>query len=193
MSMWQAVIVDGREGVVRAFIAGFATDHGVAPGSVILGDDVGLDGGSVGEWLLELIGRGHHVLLAPDRVASELVNAIARAGDAVGLRVERAHPVAGARFDLRAETFSREAARAVRDALGTLPAGVRVEDRREEEQAGPEGQGVELYAPVHDYRFVLTGRVTGSVGGVVEVRNRLAAIETVALQPLQLIESDRPA
>jgi hypothetical protein len=193
MSTWQAVVVDGREGALRAFIAGFATDHGATPGSVVVGGDVGLDGGSVGEWLLELVGKGHHVVLAPARVADELVDAIGRAGDAVGLRVERTHPVAGASFAMRLETFSREVAGTVRAGLEALPPGVRVEDRHEEEQVSAEGRGVELYAPVHDYRFALSGRVTGPVGGVVEVRTRLAAVEAMSLEPLRLIETDRPA
>src|SRR5262245_60721830 len=107
MSTWQAIVVDGREGALRAFVAGFATDHEAAPGSVILGDDVGLDDGSIGEWLRELIGRGHSVLLAPAGVAEALVDALTRSGDAVGLRVARTHPVAGARFDVQLETFSR--------------------------------------------------------------------------------------
>jgi hypothetical protein len=193
MGAWQAVVVDGHEEAVRAFVAGCVADQGAPPDSVIVGDDVGLDGGSLGEWLLDLMGKGHHVLLAPAPLADALAAAIVRAGGTVGLRVERSHPVAGARFDVRLETFSREVAQAVRGALEMLPAGVRVEDRREKEEASGEAHGVELYAPVHDYRFTLSARVTGPVDGVVQVRSRLADIEAVSLERLQLIEADRSA
>ena len=148
---------------------------------------------SLGEWLLELIGKGHHVVLAPAPLADALVDAIDRRGDEIGLRVERSHPVAGACFDVALETFSREVAPAVRGALDALPAGVRVEDRREKEQSSGEGHGVELYAPVHDYPYTLSARVTGPVAGVLEVRSRLAEIEAVSLERLQLIEADRSA
>ena len=72
MSAWEAIVVDGRERDLRAFLAGFAGDRGVDPGMLVLGDDVGLEAGSVGEWLLELIGTGHHVVLAPDTLALAL-------------------------------------------------------------------------------------------------------------------------
>ena len=193
MSAWRAVVVDGKEGAVRSFVARFSADQGTSPGPVIVGDDIGLDAGSIGEWLLDLIGRGHHVLLAPAHVADRLEHAIAGAQDETGLRVERTHPVAGACFDVALETFSREVAQAVRGILDGLPAGVRVEDRREKEEASAEGHGVELYAPMHDYRFTLSARVTGTIDGVVQVRSRLADIEAVSLEPLQLIEADRPA
>lgn len=188
MSTWHAVVVDGRERDLRSFVAGFATDHGASPGSVLFGDDLGLDGGSFGEWLLDLLGKGHHVVLAPAPVADALVEAIARAGNQVGLRVERTRPVASASFGVRLEAFSREVAETARGVLEALPPGVGVEDRQEVEQSTPEGRGVELYAPVHDYRFALSCRVKGPVEGVVAVRSRLAAIEAVVLEPLRLTD-----
>jgi len=188
MSTWTAVVVDGRERDLRAFIAGFTGDRGVDPASVVLGDDVGLEAGTIGEWLLELIGTGHHVVLAPAVLADALAEAIEQRGDEVGLRVERSHPVEGVTFAFRVETFSREVAAAVRAALGAVP-GVRVEDRQEREQVTPEGgRGVELYAPLHDYAYTLSGRVTGPVAAVLDVRRRLAEIESASLEALHVTE-----
>jgi Na+/H+ antiporter NhaD/arsenite permease-like protein len=172
----------------RARSAGFAGDRGLDPASVVLGDDVGLDTESIGEWLRELIGEGHHVALAPAALAEALAEAIERGGDEIGLRVERRHAISGAQFGVRVETFSREAALAVQSALDALPAGVRVEDRQEAEQVTEDGRGVELYAPVHGYRYTLSARVAGAVGGVLEVRRRLSEIETAALGPLTVAE-----
>src|SRR5215475_6786400 len=117
MSTWTAVVVDGRERDLRAFIAGFTGDRGVDPDSVVLGDDAGLEAGAIGEWLLELIGKGHHVVLAPAVLADAFAEAIEQRGDEVGLRVERCHPVEGVTFAFRVETFSRDVAAAVRAAL----------------------------------------------------------------------------
>jgi hypothetical protein len=188
MSGWEAVVVDGRERDLRAFVAGFTGDRGVDPASVVLGDDVDLEAGSIGEWLLDLIGEGHHVVLAPAPLADALVEAIRQRGDEIGLRVERSHPVAGASFVVRVETFSREVSSAVRGALDALPPGVRVEDRQESEQSTAEGHGVELYAPIHDYTYTLWARVTGPIAGVLEVRRRLSEIEAATLEPLHVLE-----
>jgi hypothetical protein len=188
VSAWEAIVVDGRERDLRVFIAGFAGDRGIDPGAVILGDDVGLEAGSVGEWLLELIGKGHHVVLAPAPLAEALAEAIRKSGDEIGLRIERRHPVAGVRFDVQVETFSREVASAVRAAIDAPPEGIRVESRQESEKSTGEAHGVALYAPVHDYTFTLTARVTGPVAGVLEVRRRLSEIEAATLGPLHVTE-----
>jgi hypothetical protein len=188
VSAWEAIVVDGRERDLRAFVAGFAGERGVDPGMIVLGDDVGLEAGSVGEWLLELIGKGHHVVLAPDTLAGALADAIGQGGDEVGLAVERTHPVSGARFDVRVKTFSREVASAVRSAIDTPPAGVQLEARQESERSTGEAHGVELYAPVHEYTYTLSARVTGPVAGVLEMRRRLAEIEAANLEPLHVTE-----
>src|SRR4030095_12638003 len=56
--------------------------------------------------------------------------------------------------------------------------------RQESEKSTGEAHGVALYAPVHDYTFTLTARVTGPVAGVLEVRRRLSAIDAATLGPL---------
>jgi hypothetical protein len=188
MSAWEAVVVDGRERDARAFIAGFAGDRGLDPTSVVLGDDVGLDTESIGEWLRELVGEGHHVVLAPAALAEALAEAVEHGGEEIGLRVERRHAISGAQFGVRVETFSRQAALAVRSALDELPPGVRIEDRQEAEQSTEARRGVELYAPVHDYRYTLSARLAGAVEGVLEVRRRLSEIETASLGPLHVDE-----
>jgi hypothetical protein len=188
MSIWKAIVVDGRERDLHAFIAGFTGDRGIDPRDVILGDDVGLEAGSIGEWLLELVGKGHHVILAAAALADALAQAIQQCGEDVGLRVERSHEVAGASFVFRIDTFSRDVAAAARAALHALPADVRVEERQESEQSTGDGHGVELYAPLHDYTYALSGRVTGPVGGVLEVRRRLAEIEAAVLESLYVTE-----
>ena len=184
MSTWQAVVVEGQERTLRAFVAGFAGDRGIDPAGVVLGDDVGLEVSSIGEWLLELVGQGHHVVLAPEALGAALADAIAQKGKDVGLRVERVHGIESASFAVHVETFSREVSAAVRDALDPLPAAVRLDDRQEQEESTGEPHGVELYAPVHEYSYRMSGRVTGPVAGVLEVRRRLGEIEAASLEPL---------
>jgi hypothetical protein len=161
MSTWQAVVVEGQELNLRAFVAGFTGERGVDPASVVFGDDVGLDAGSIGEWLLELVGQGHHVVLAPEALGAALAAAIRQIGEDVGLRVERAYDIESASFEVRVETFSHEVSTAVCTALDTLPAGVRVDDRQEHEESTGEPHRVELYAPVHEYSYRVSRRVTG--------------------------------
>jgi hypothetical protein len=191
MSTWQAIVVEGSERTLRAFVAGFTGDRGIDPVSVVLGDDVDLEVSSIGQWLLELVARGHHVVLAPEPLGAALTDAIEHTGGDVGLRVERAHDVESARFGLRVETFSREVSSAVRAELDALPPGVRVDDRHEEEESTGEPHGVELYAPLHEYTYRASGRVTGPLAGVLEVRRRLREIEAASLESLHVVDAAR--
>jgi len=191
MSTWQAVVVEGQQRALRAFVAGVTGDRGADPASVVLGDDVGLEVGSIGEWLLELVGQGHHVVLAPEPLGTALTEAIEQTGKELGLRVERVQSIESAWFVVHVETFSREVSDAVRGALHDLPAGVRVNDRDEREESTGEQHRVELYAPVHEYSYRMSGRVTGPVTGVLEVRRSLGEIEAASLERLHVADGAR--
>ena len=98
--------------------------------------------------------------------------------------MERVHGIESASFAVHVETFSREVSAEVRGALEPLPAGVRLDNRQEQEESTGEPHRVELYAPVHGYSYRMSGRVTGPVVGVLEVRRRLGEIEAASLEPL---------
>ena len=186
MSDWHAIVVEGGEREVRSFVAGFLADRQMDPAAVILGDDVGLEPESLVERLRALLRGGHHALLVPHDLAAPLIEALSRVGGNVGLRVADRNPIADAVFDLEAEVFSREVSAAIRAALQGLPQGVRFEQHAEQEEARADHKGVELYAPVHDYTYRVKARVAGPLGGVLDVRRRLGAIEAVVLSPLRL-------
>jgi hypothetical protein len=129
------------------------------------------------------------VVLAPEALGAALADAIEQTGEAVGLRVERVHGIESASFVVHVETFSREVSAAVRGVLDALPAGVRLENRQEQEESTGEPHRVELYAPVHEYTYRVSGRVTGPVAGVLEVRRRLGEIQAASLDSLHMVDA----
>lgn len=187
MSDWHAIVVEGGERELRGFVAGFLADRQTDPSRVVLGDDAGLEHESLVERLRALLRGGHHAVLVPEDLAAPLVEAFARAGGDLGLRVADRHPIAGARFDCEAEVYSREVSSAIRAALQALPDGVHFEQHGEDEETHAEYEGVEIYAPVHDYTYRVTARVAGPLAGVLAVRRRLEAIEAVTLSSLHLV------
>ena len=186
MNEWQVIVIEGHQRDVRAFVAGFVADRKVDPTQVVFGDDVGLEPESLGARLRGLLRGGHHAMLAPSELASALADAIARGGDALGLRVADRHPIPGATFALDAEVFSREVSATIRAALRPLPDGVRFTQHAEHEHEHTEDKGVELYAPAHHYIYRVQGRLAGPLESMLTVRRRLAEIEAVRLTPLHL-------
>jgi len=191
MSAWHEVLLDGSDAAARAFVAGFAAGHGEPESRVVFGDDVDLEPASLGARLRDLLHAGTHlVAFAPADVAAALATGLVRHGATVGLRLGGRRAVVSARFEFTVETYNREQARSARQAfLESVPPGVAIEDLVENEEAHPEAHGVELYAPLHQYAYRATGKVTGTLPGVLEVRRRSAAIECVELGSLH-VEAD---
>src|SRR5262245_45726335 len=143
MNEWHAIVVQGTERGLRGFVAAFVADHGLAPGSVLLGDDVGLEPASLAERLRDLVGsRGHYVVLLRQDHATAFTEALQRGGAAAGLAAGDRHAVARAWFDYRAEVFARDVASTLVGALAGLPAGVAIENRVEREERHDDAQGV---------------------------------------------------
>jgi hypothetical protein len=187
VSVWWQIVVKGPNHSVRSFVIGFEAGRGQA-GGVVFGADVDLDPHSLGERLRELFAGGsHHVILAPEALARPLVAALEAHGAEVDVRLERHAVVATASFSLRIEVFARELVEERRaPLLVALPSGVRVEQVDEHEEKHPEAKGAELYTPLHDYVWRVSGRVVGELPGVLEVRRRGRDLDFVEVGPLRL-------
>jgi len=183
MSDWHVIAVDGPERELRAFVSGYLADRKVEPSAAVLGDDVGLEEGSLGDRMRALLHGGHHAVLVPDELATALGDALAQGGPAVGLRVAERRSVSRASFDVHAEVYSRDVAAQLRAALRGAP----MSQHSESEEAHTEDKGgVELYAPVHAYAYRVRATVNGPVGDVLAVRRRLADVEAAEIEPLHL-------
>jgi hypothetical protein len=182
MGNWNVIAVDGPERELRAFVAGFLADRKAEQSAVVLGDDVGLETGSLGDRMRALLDGGQHAVLVPDELAPALGDALAQGGPTVGLRVAERRAVSRASFGVNAEVYSRDVAAQLRAALRGAP----MSQHSESEEAHAEDRGVELYAPVHSYVYRVRATVNGPVGDVLAVRRLLADVEAAALESLHL-------
>lgn len=188
MASWQIIVLEGPSDRIRAFVAGFLAGAGVPGDAVLHGPDLPLHPEPLGERLrAALRGARHEVLFAPAQGAARVAAAIAGAPARLGLRVlERATLVAASvAFD--ADTPSRDAAARIHATLDALPAGVSLVDV-EREELDPAAGGVELYAPVHAYRYRARGRVVGELAAVVRTHAMLAALDFVTVETITLDE-----
>jgi hypothetical protein len=182
------IVVDGPEGTVWAFVAGFLAGRTVDREAVVYGSDLPLDHGSLGERLRALLPGGRHeaLLLVDARIGPALSAALRAAGD-LGLRVVEHTRLGAAWFRFAAETPSREAAARIHRLVTRPQPGVVLVDE-EREELDPEAGGVELYAPVHEYTFRARGRITGALEGVVAIHRQLRDTDFVTVEAIHLEE-----
>jgi hypothetical protein len=184
MHAWHELVVRGSDAAVRAFVSGFVAGHGAPGDGLILAHDVGLAPESLAERVRELFHAGSHVVvLAPERLAVALADALA----ASGLAVEERRLVRRARVAFEVDVFDPARADDARAALfGDLPDGVTVVDPVERVERHPEAKGVELYAPLHAFTFHAAGTATGPLPGVLEMRRRAATVAGATVGALHL-------
>ena len=178
---WYEFLIEGPEESVREALSAIQ-DEGEKP---IPGSDLALHACSLPERILDFLRtRTHQIVFVPDAQARELAREIEERPE---IRLERLCEVVEVRFDFHAETYSREMADRIREAIhGQIPPGVRLEGFEESELSDPEAKGVELYTPVHAYTYKASGRFVGSPPGIFELHQRIREIDFVKEGELEI-------
>lgn len=178
---WYEFLIEGPEESVREALAAIQ-DEGEQP---VLGSELALHACSFPERILDFLReRTHQIVFVPAAQARELAREIEERPE---IRLEHLYEVVEGRFDFHAETYSRETADRIREAVhGHIPPGVRLEGFEESELRDPEAKGVELYTTVHDYTYKASGRFVGSPPGIFELHQRLREIDFVKEDELEI-------
>jgi hypothetical protein len=188
MASWQIIVLEGQDERIRGFAAGFLAGAGMSSDAMLYGPDLPLHPEPLGERLrAALRGRRHVTLFVREPEAEQVAAAMASAPATLGLRVLERATLVSASLAFNADTPSRDAAAKIHAALEALPAGVALVDV-EREELDPTARGVELYAPVHAYRYRAHGRVVGDLAAVVRAHATLAALDFVTVEPITLEE-----
>ena len=105
----------------------------------------------------------------------------------MGMKLISSREIREASFNFSIQTFSREVGGKLDLILRQIPPDVRIEPPyAPEEKLEAEGQGVEAYAPLHEYEFKARGKISGDCEGVCHCYERLRRHEVAELTPLAL-------
>jgi hypothetical protein len=173
-AMYHEIVVKGDETLLKGFIRGFELGRSLQGGFWLAGDHP-IDSGHLKHRRL----RGSYVhAICTSAVRKSIRDALSNAPDC-GFEILSDKKIARASFSFKFDTFSREVAASIKGILKTLPAGLQVLAYEPKETVDKKAHGVELYSPVHDYRFEGKGRIEGDFEGILAVRAKLKAIEVV--------------
>jgi hypothetical protein len=141
---------------------------------------------SLVDTIKEKIGLETHVVLSLP--LARQVEARLAESPAVKATVAWTKEVDHAELSFTYRCFSRDVGAEVRQVIeGHLPDGVRLEGYEVNESEVPDGEGVELYSPVHAYTVSGAGRYVGPVPAVFELADRLRDQDFIEPDPVRFV------
>ena len=169
---YHELVIKGDEMLLKGFIRGFELGRSLE-GGFWLGGDHPVDTGHLKRRRL----RGNYVYaICTSAVRKSILDALSNAPDC-GFEILSNKKIARASFAFKFDTFNREVAASIKGILHPLPAGLQILGYEPNETEDKKARGVELYSPVHDYRFEGKGRIEGDFEKLLAVRAKLKAIE----------------
>jgi len=168
------VVIQGSPKMIRGFLGGLtlAADH---DGMVVYHRDACIHEESAGERFIERIGlQPRNVNVVVDRKTCDLLRKHAkRIETETGLRITSTRHIRSASFAFKFQAYARRYGVEIKGILNNLPAGLRLEDFEYDENLHPGAEGIEAYAPVHEYEIKGSGRVLGRIDLLVAARCKL--------------------
>ncbi len=183
MSTFYELVIKGDHRDLVPYLTGFAAS-GRARG-VYFAEEAGLYLEPLRERIRHHGEVNHVICTAPLR--GVLHDALARAAPRYHFEIKDERKIERATFAFKVETPSRQVAKAVRDAIAKPPRNVTITGFAPTEVEDPSAKGTEVYSPAHDYVFKAEGTVEGDIG-VIELRYKLAAIDFVKCDEIELHE-----
>lgn len=155
--------------------------------TIIFPKDEGIERTRLSEVLKKLIAAKEisHVI-CDETIMDKIIKAVELDGT---YKVKNIAELESASFEFKAKTFSREHADQIKELLKKI-SGVKLTIDKAEEEKRPEDKGVEAYAPAHDYKYEIKGKVTGSFDKVYEVFSRFKKEPLIEISTMELFEKE---
>ncbi|MDD2335680.1 MAG: hypothetical protein PHD01_03790 [Geobacteraceae bacterium] len=171
------VVFEGHYNTVRGYIEGLQDGMGTAY-KFFFSSEAGIKAETLSELIKEWVSLGHrlHHVVMEEAFFSKVKDVLLKKGrDSImtSSSIKSSKNVKEATFDFKFEAYARKYADEIKELLGNLPDGVSLHHYKPEEKINHDAEGVELYAPAHDYIFHGKGTVIGQIEQVVMLRNIL--------------------
>ncbi len=184
------VVIDGPRGWDVGFVQGYLNGKGTGE-RVFDAEGEGFDCEPLKEKLKQLLHLDSDTahLLVPENFVADVREAVKKSTDThrpITICHERA--ISGARFHFTVHVFSKEYAAKIRELFDHMPDGVKLIDSTGfDVKVDPGAEGVELYAPTHDFEMKGEGVVEGDLEGVIQVYRACRAEELIHQSAAELI------
>jgi hypothetical protein len=179
---YHEIVVKGDGKVLKGFVRGFQIGRSIASGLCVCGETA-----INRDHLKHLhVGRGDCIHLVCTTAIRERILAAIEEATELELEVVFAEKIFRSYFEFEFETFSRDAAKLIKKLVDPPPGGLELVDYSPEETVDEKARGVELYSPVHEYRFAGKGKIDGVIEPLISVHSALGANEFVTVREIRI-------
>jgi hypothetical protein len=171
------IVFEGHYNTVRGYLEGLRDGLGTSS-KFFFSSESGIAAETLAELIKEWISLGqrlHHVVVEENFCAKIREVLSSKGTDAlVNLAsIKSSRMVREARFNFKFDAYARKYADEIKELLDRLPEGVSLHNYLPEEKMNHSAEGVELYAPAHDYILRGEGTIIGSVEQIISFRKLL--------------------
>jgi len=168
------VVFEGHYNTVRGYIEGLQDGMGTDY-KFFFSSEAGIKAETLSELIKEWVSLGHklHHVVMEEAFFTKIKDVLSKKGKKALMgpdSIKSATGVKEATFDFKFDAYARKYADEIKELLGNLPDGVSLHHYKPEEKINHDAEGVELYAPAHDYIFHGKGTIIGPVEQVVAFR-----------------------
>lgn len=177
-------LISGNTAYVRGYIEGFIGGRNLKS-TIYFGEDLNLSVKETKGILAHFVGlEEEHSLVFLERFAFEILKEeISKGHISPAFEIIKMEPIEEAQFDFSIHTFSQETGGEIKALLDQYSHKVNITPTSSPvEKVIPEGKGIEAYAPLHDYEFLLKGRARGFPGDVFHLALKLNRYEVVVIE-----------
>jgi hypothetical protein len=188
MQSYREMIFEGDLTRVRAFLLGLKAGRGWSA-EPLFAEHCGIQRESQGRRILEALRLEKDLtyVLVPERYAQSVARAVRQAGAALEIKVQSDRAIKEGRLRYRFRTHGKAAAARIHRALSSLTGElVRVAEQEQKEEH-PDAQGLELYAPEHEFTDQGAGSIHGPIDQLVALRGKLERVEGLVVDEIQVI------
>ncbi len=139
------------------------------------------------EWA-SLKSKLHHIIIEKDFI-NTLTESLKKhpemkyAGESY---IKSVREIESATFEFKSKSYAKKYGDEIQSILKELPASVKISDLSEELKEDKDAEGIELYAPAHDYEYRSHGKVTGNINDIIEFRKILNTHPLIEVTDIKL-------
>jgi hypothetical protein len=163
------IVIEGPFMLVKGFLVGFLS-AAKPDGKYFFHRKAGIHRETLKGFLKELFELDNHVHLCIESdLIDRFIESVKLYTKITGMKIQSVKPINSASFSFAYELYNEDIAAKAKKLISNISEGVKVVDYLPVEQKDISGEGVEAYAPLHEFTSRAKGTITGNFEGVIDL------------------------